>query len=84
MVALLDALERKGLVARRPHAQDRRRNLVELTGAGRHTLRDAAAAGRDAERRFLAPLSEPEARQLKEALRAVLTPYPGGYAGNAS
>jgi DNA-binding MarR family transcriptional regulator len=77
MVALIDALEGRDLVARRPHAEDRRRNLVELTGKGRDTLRGAAAAGGEAERQFLAPLSEPAARQLKEALRAVLTPGPG-------
>jgi DNA-binding MarR family transcriptional regulator len=76
MVALLDALERKGLVTRRPDAGDRRRNVVGLTGHGRDVLRDAAAAGRDAERRFLAPLSETAAQQLKEALRAVLTAPP--------
>ena len=34
MVALLDALEAKGLVTRHPHAGDRRRNVVELTPAG--------------------------------------------------
>src|ERR1700739_2264709 len=33
MVARLDALEDKGLVSRHPHAEDRRRNLVELTNA---------------------------------------------------
>jgi DNA-binding MarR family transcriptional regulator len=73
MVALLDALERKGLVARRPHAEDRRRNVVELTASGSDTLRRAAAAGRAAERRFLGPLTDAQARQLKEALHAVVT-----------
>jgi DNA-binding MarR family transcriptional regulator len=74
MVAQLDALEAKGLVARRPHADDRRRNMVELTEAGRRTLRGAREAGDDAERRFLAPLSQPAARHLKDALRAVIQP----------
>jgi DNA-binding MarR family transcriptional regulator len=73
MVALLDALEGKGLVTRHPHAEDRRKNVVELTATGRDTLRDATLAGDDAERRFLAPLAEPAARQLKDALRALLT-----------
>lgn len=73
MVALLDALEDKGLVARHPHAEDRRKNVVELTAPGRDTLRDATQAGDDAERRFLAPLTEPAAQQLKDALRALLT-----------
>jgi DNA-binding MarR family transcriptional regulator len=73
MVALLDALEGKGLVARHPHAEDRRRNVVELTGLGRDILGDAARAADDAERRFLAPLTESAARQLKDALRTLLT-----------
>jgi DNA-binding MarR family transcriptional regulator len=73
MVALLDALEDKGLVARHPHAKDRRKNVVELTAPGRDTLRDATQAGDDAERRFLTPLTEPAAQQLKDALLKLLT-----------
>lgn len=73
MVALLDALEDKGLVTRHPHAEDRRKNVVELTAPGRDTLRDATQASDEAERRFLAPLTEPAARQLKDALRVLLT-----------
>jgi DNA-binding MarR family transcriptional regulator len=72
MVALLDTLERKGLVARRPDADDRRRNIVELTASGRDTLRTATAAGLAAERQFLAPLAATEAQQLRQALRAVV------------
>jgi DNA-binding MarR family transcriptional regulator len=73
MVAILDALEGKGLVTRHPDAEDRRKNVVELTAPGRDTLRDATRAGDDAERRFLAPLTEPAAQQLKDALRALLS-----------
>jgi DNA-binding MarR family transcriptional regulator len=73
MVALLDALEAKGLVARHPHADDRRRNVVELTGAGQDTLQRAAEASDAAEREFLAPLSPQAAQQLRSSLRAVLT-----------
>jgi DNA-binding MarR family transcriptional regulator len=72
MVALVDALEAKGLVARRPDAGDRRRNVVELTAAGRDTLDHGSRAGDDAERRFLAPLTPSAARQLKDALRALI------------
>src|SRR5919202_2114632 len=38
MVAFVDSLERKGLVSRHPDQRDRRRNIVELTDAGRATL----------------------------------------------
>jgi DNA-binding MarR family transcriptional regulator len=74
MVALLDALEGKGLVSRHPDAGDRRRNVVELTGTGRDTLRDALAASDEAERAFLAPLDPEAARHLRTALRAVTLP----------
>jgi DNA-binding MarR family transcriptional regulator len=72
MVALVDALEEKGLVARHPHADDRRKNVVELTATGRDTLRDATQAGDDAERQFLAPLTERAAQQLKDALHTLI------------
>jgi DNA-binding MarR family transcriptional regulator len=72
MVGLLDGLEDKGLVARHPDAQDRRRNVVELTAVGRATLRDATQASDDAERRFLAPLPEPLAQQFRQALQLLL------------
>jgi DNA-binding MarR family transcriptional regulator len=73
MVALVDALEGKGLVARHPHAQDRRKNVVELTAAGAAILRAATQASDDAERRFLAPLSSSAVEQLKDALYALVT-----------
>jgi DNA-binding MarR family transcriptional regulator len=74
MVALLDALEDKGLVARHPDAGDRRRNVVGLTATGRDTLRLAVRASDEAERRFLAPLTGPAARQLRGSLAALLQP----------
>jgi DNA-binding MarR family transcriptional regulator len=72
MVALVDKLEGKGLAERRRHADDRRRNLVALTAAGRETLRLASVAAEDAERRFLEPLSEAEARRFRNALRRLV------------
>jgi DNA-binding MarR family transcriptional regulator len=71
MVALLDTLEEKGLITRHPDAEDRRRNVVELTLHGRDVLRLAAEASAAAERRFLAPLSEADARTLKAALHTL-------------
>ena len=71
MVGLVDALEAKGLVARHAHAEDRRKNVVELTPAGRTTLREAMAASEKAERQFLAPLTGPDAQQFRDALRAL-------------
>lgn len=73
MVALLDTLEGKGLVARHPHATDRRRNVVDLTETGQEILRRATKASDDAERAFLAPLGAKEAEQLRNALHTIVT-----------
>jgi DNA-binding MarR family transcriptional regulator len=74
MVALIDALEGKGLVARRPDAADRRRNVIALTGAGRKTLRRATRASDQAEQRLLADLDEAEATHLRSLLSRVAAP----------
>src|SRR5436309_14166166 len=63
MVGLLDGLEAKSLVSRRPDASDRRRNVVELTDVGRATLQKATRASDDAERRLLAELSQSDANR---------------------
>jgi DNA-binding MarR family transcriptional regulator len=72
MVAFLDTLEDRGLVARRPDPDDRRRNVVVLTETGRTVLRDATRASDEAERRFLEPLTGPAADQLRRSLRSVV------------
>ncbi|GAA0543259.1 MarR family winged helix-turn-helix transcriptional regulator [Actinomadura livida] len=74
MVAMLDALEGKGLVSRHPHAQDRRRNVVELTDAGHETLRLATEANDEAEREFLASLTPKAAEQLRSSLQKLVLP----------
>ena len=68
MVALLDALEDKQLVARRPDRHDRRRNVVELTDTGRRVLRRATRASDEAEQQLLSDLDEADAAQLRELL----------------
>ncbi len=72
MVALIDALEAKGIIARRPDAEDRRRNVVELTPAGQGILRQAIAASDAAEAELLAPLSAEEGELLRDLLARVL------------
>ncbi|MGI8712078.1 MAG: MarR family winged helix-turn-helix transcriptional regulator [Solirubrobacteraceae bacterium] len=76
MVSLIDALEAKDLVARRPDAADRRRNVIELTTTGAKTLRRATRASDQAEHRLLAGLDKAEAAQLRSLLRRV-TAAPG-------
>jgi DNA-binding MarR family transcriptional regulator len=72
MVALIDDLQGKGLVRRRQDPEDRRKNAVELTDAGRDTVGRAAGAVERAERDFLGPLSAAERAQFKKMLRALL------------
>lgn len=72
MVALVDALESKGLVERRRSEEDRRRNVVELTERGRRVRADAEDAREAAEREFLAPLGEKDAVRLVKALRTLI------------
>ena len=71
MVALIDEVVAHGLVVRRQHVADRRRNVVELTDVGRSTLRKANARTAEADREFLAPLSPADAQRLRRLLRAV-------------
>ncbi|HJZ35985.1 MAG TPA: MarR family winged helix-turn-helix transcriptional regulator [Solirubrobacterales bacterium] len=71
MVASIDGLEGKGLVARRPDDADRRRNVIELTAEGRATIRRATRASEKAEQRLLAGLDEDEAAQLRSLLRRI-------------
>jgi DNA-binding MarR family transcriptional regulator len=72
MVAMLDTLEAKGLLSRRPDSEDRRRNVVELTPAGHDILSRAVAASDTAEAKLLAPLSPEEATQLRDLLARVV------------
>jgi DNA-binding MarR family transcriptional regulator len=72
MVALVDELQAKGCVKRRPQPDDRRKNTVGLTRKGRDVRQRAARLIDDCERRFLAVLSEADVALLKNALAAVI------------
>lgn len=72
MVAVLDALERKGVVSRRPDPADRRRNVVELTERGLRIHEAADAAYREAEGAFLGGIGPGAADQFRRTLRALL------------
>ena len=72
MVALLDALELQGIIARRPSEQDRRRNIVALTDHGWERFRQAEGLYSETEREFTAALGDAGAAGLRQALRTVL------------
>lgn len=64
MTSLLDTLERRGLVERRPHPSDRRRVLIHLTDEARAIVDQMLPAVHGTSRDALAPLSEDERQQL--------------------
>jgi MarR family transcriptional regulator, transcriptional regulator for hemolysin len=64
MVGLLDELEDKGYVARQRHPRDRRAFLVHPTDSGRAAKAAAVRILDEQQRRFLAPLTPAERRQL--------------------
>jgi DNA-binding MarR family transcriptional regulator len=68
MVAMIDALQDKGIVARHPDPADRRRNVIALTPAGEDLLRQATAASDRAEAELLAALTPEEGEQLRSLL----------------
>lgn len=68
MVWLIDALEKKGLVRRGEHPEDRRAHLVELSPKGKAAFERATQRLDHLEDEFLAPLSKKERTDLKRLL----------------
>ena len=67
--SLIDTLERRGYVQRRPHQSDRRMLLVELTETGRHVANAFRPVVHHQQRVWLAALSEEEQQQLIDSLQ---------------
>jgi DNA-binding MarR family transcriptional regulator len=73
MVALLDALERQGIVARRPSEQDRDATSSRSPDHGWEVYRQAENRYSETERGFTATLGDAGAAGLRQALRTVLS-----------
>ncbi|MFB4319768.1 MarR family winged helix-turn-helix transcriptional regulator [Actinomadura sp. 21ATH] len=72
MTRLVDRMERDGYVRRCAAPDDRRRQLVELTGAGRAKLAEALRVHAETlDRHFAAPLTDVQRRHLVEATAAL-------------
>src|SRR3954471_15206737 len=71
MVAIVDELERRGLLERKPHARDRRVRNLHLTAGGKKLLRRAERRAHQFDRRVTGPLSDAELQQLLELLQRV-------------
>ena len=74
MVAVVDELERLGLVERRRDPADRRAYSLHATAKGRRVQRQASDAERRAEDEFLAPIAAGDRRHLKDLLRRLISP----------
>jgi DNA-binding MarR family transcriptional regulator len=69
MVALIDDLEQKELVARQRHPQDRRAFLIHPTSRGTKAQKAAIDVLDRQQERFLSPLRPSQRRQLVELLK---------------
>jgi MarR family transcriptional regulator, organic hydroperoxide resistance regulator len=72
MTALLDKLERQGLVVRTPDPTDRRARIPVPTDAGRELQAKLYRQLRSVEERMLSPLSPAEQDQLRDMLRRLI------------
>jgi DNA-binding MarR family transcriptional regulator len=68
LVALLDSLERRGLVVRQRDPHDRRRHVVSITTAGKHELARLRKIAKEIEDEYLAPLDAESRATLHELL----------------
>jgi DNA-binding MarR family transcriptional regulator len=71
MVSILDDLETRGLLERRPNPSDRRVREIHLTDAGRHVLEEAFQRAVAYEREVTAPLGSDEREQLLDVLERI-------------
>jgi DNA-binding MarR family transcriptional regulator len=77
MVALVNELAAAGRLERKPDAEDRRRNVIAITDAGRKFLSELDRLLQDAQDDLLAPLSSQERAELVRLLGAVLAHHSG-------
>jgi DNA-binding MarR family transcriptional regulator len=83
MVAIVDQLERRELLERKPHARDRRVRNLNLTTAGKTLLKQAERQAQQFDGQVTDPLSEAEVQKLLDLLgriAAALDLQPGVHA----
>jgi DNA-binding MarR family transcriptional regulator len=71
MTSLLDNLEKRGLIRRQPHPQDRRKLLIDITPAARAIVDQLLPSLHAREREVMAALSPNEQRSLLRSLAKV-------------
>lgn len=75
---MIDYLEGRGYVARRPNPDDRRGKLITLTARGRDSLRESAAILGAIEAEWVAILGAERLAELRADLRRLVTATAGG------
>jgi DNA-binding MarR family transcriptional regulator len=78
IVVLVDELERRNLVKRRPSPSDRRAYALRLTAKGEKLLQQVIGASREHENDLCAPLSADERAQLTSLLQRLAARPPDG------
>jgi DNA-binding MarR family transcriptional regulator len=72
MVAIVDELEQRGLVERRPHSSDRRIRALYLTAAGRKLLARGRTIAMEHEEELIGRMSEADRKRLIALLQRVV------------
>jgi DNA-binding MarR family transcriptional regulator len=72
LVPVIDVLERRGLVSRKPSPADRRRNRLDLTPSGRTLLKQLSVSGRVLEEEMLSGLDDRERSALQGLLNKLV------------
>jgi DNA-binding MarR family transcriptional regulator len=72
MVAIVDELERRGLVERRPHPGDRRVRALYLTDEGREVLAESREIAAEHEAELTRGMSEAERERLVSLLQRIV------------
>ncbi|NEC69929.1 MarR family winged helix-turn-helix transcriptional regulator [Streptomyces sp. SID9727] len=71
LVGILNDLQEESLIVRAPDPEDRRKNAVSVTAAGRRRLEECTVAGDRANAELLAPLSPDERVRFLDMLRRI-------------
>ncbi len=77
LTRMLDRLEEKGQLVRKPHPSDRRSTLIRLTPAGRKLIPRLTDQARQINMKFLAPLNSREVSQFRNLLEKMVSRLDG-------